>query len=64
MPQAVRRSNLGGMIPRQQVVDLTLFMPADDGPKGLRQIYVRLDGVELGVDKTWRSSSSLRPVLR
>ena len=40
------RSHLWGIIPRQQIVDLVLFVPVDDGPEGLRQAGMGLDGVE------------------
>ena len=39
-------SHLGGVIPRQQVVDLTLFVAVDDGLEGCGQIDMWLDGVE------------------
>ena len=41
------RSHLWGVIPWQQIVDLTLFVPVDDGPEGCGQIGVRLGGVEV-----------------
>ena len=45
-PLAVLRSHLGGVVSRQQIFDLALFVPVDDGPEGLRQVGMRLDGVE------------------
>ena len=40
------RSHLGGVIPGQQIFDLALFVAVDDGPEGLRQVGMGLDGVE------------------
>ncbi len=46
------RSHLDGVVPRQQVVDLALFVPVDDGLEGLRQVGMGLDGVEFaGLDQ-------------
>ena len=40
------RSHLDGVVPRQQIVDLALFVPVDDGPEGCGQVGMGLDGVE------------------
>ena len=42
----MRRSHFGGVIPRQQIVYLALFVPVDDGLEGLRQVGMGLDGIE------------------
>lgn len=48
---AVSRSQIGGVVRRQQIVDLALLVAADDGLESLRQMGVRLDGVEFaGLD--------------
>ena len=42
----MRQSHLGGVIPRQEGVDLALLVAVDDGLEGCGQIGVWLDGVE------------------
>lgn len=50
----------GGIIPRQQAIDLALFVAIDDGGEGGGQIGKRIDGVEFaGLDERGNG----RPVL-
>jgi hypothetical protein len=44
--RAMLRSHLGRVASRQQVIDLALSMPVDDGPDGCGQISMGLDGNE------------------
>ena len=48
----MRRSHLFDVIPRQQVVDLALFVACDDGSERIGQIGMRIDTVQFaGLDQ-------------